>query len=253
MHLPTPPLDPSILGTQIDFPGERYAAATANRAGSDDGHGGFTLLEFLDANLDRAAGNIYVVGRPNFPEPSMDAAYDFVPVGLARRAVRRQDPLPAALWACHSSKAWAAVAAEFRATTTAVEGAIIGSIDNDGAGDGGDAWGWPGTRFGLSRNRAAAARAVKAGPGEDGSLYLPPRDKYGPGWWESTLRIILYDAASESAAYGLDRALAVPDEERGAMERDMMATAALYLEAVLRGYDGRWAPYILGIKVCFCI
>lgn len=182
----------------------------------------------------------------------MDAAYEFVPLGLAKRAVRRQDPLPTALWACHSSKAWAAVAAEFRATK-AVK-AIGGSIANGGAGDGDDAWGWPGTLLGSSRSRSATVRAVKANDNDndsqDGSLSLPPRDKYGPQWWESTLRIIVYDAASDSAAYGLERALAVPDEERGAVEQEMMVTAALYLEAVLRGYDGRWAkggvPTVLG-------
>ncbi|CAN0477837.1 unnamed protein product, partial [Ectocarpus sp. 12 AP-2014] len=138
------------LYPQIKFPGERYAAAGVTHDKASGG-GGFTLLEFLDANFDRASGNIFMVGRPNFPEPSMDAAYDFVPVGLARRVVRRHNsaPLPTALWVCQSSKAWAT----------------------------------------------------------DGSLSLPSRDKYGPEWWESTLRIIVYDAAAETAAYGLERAL----------------------------------------------
>lgn len=232
-----------ILREQVDFPGERYTAAADSKAGGDDGDAGFTLLEFLDANFDRAGGNIYVVGRPNFPEPPMDAAYDFVPLGLARRAVRRRDPLPTALWACHSKKAWAAVAAEFRATTAAVE--AIDSIDDGGAGGAGDGfWGRPGVLFGRSRKRVAADHSAKASDenNQDGSLSLPPRDKYGPRWWESTLRIIVYEAASDAAAYGLERALAVPDEERGAMEQEMMATAALYLEAVLRSYDVTRAP-----------
>lgn len=164
------------------------------------------MLEFLDANFDRAAGNIYMVGRPNFHEPSMDAAYDYVPVGLASRVVHRRNPPSTALWACHSAKAWAAVAAEFRATANVAATSSIRGNDVDHT---------------------------------DGSLYLPPRDKYGPGWWESTLRIIVYDAASASAAYGLERALAVPDGERGTAELELMVTSALYLEAVLRGYSGR--------------
>lgn len=165
------------------------------------------MLEFLDANFDHAAGNIYVVGRPNFREPFMDAAYDFVPVGLASRAVRRRHPLSTALWACHSAKAWASVAAEFGAT------ADVEATSN--------------------------IRSSNDGDNTDGSLSLPPRDKYGPGWWESTLRIIVYDAVSASAAYGLERALAVPDKERGTEELQLMATSALFLEAVLRGHNER--------------
>ncbi len=215
---------------QIRFPGERYAAVADKKAG---GSGGFTLLQFLDANLDHTEGNIYVVGRPNFPEPAMEAEYDFVPVGLAKRVVRRRAPLSTDLWACHSSTAWATVAAEFRATATA--GAAGGAID----GSGGVVSGWPLAMFGRGRARGAGARAAKANGDIDGSLSLPPSDKYGPEWWESTLRIILYDALSDSAAFGLERALAVPDEERGVAEVRLMTTAALYLEAVLRGYGGR--------------
>ncbi|CAM9235874.1 unnamed protein product [Ectocarpus sp. 13 AM-2016] len=217
------------LYPQIKFPGERYAAAgaTHNKA---SGGGGFTLVEFLDANFDRASGNIFMVGRPNFPEPSMDAAYDFVPVGLARRVVRRHNSasLPMALWVCHSSKAWAIVAAEFRAV--AAVGDTYGSNFNG-------VWGLIATL--VDRRRRRVSRRTENNEGsEDGSLSLPPRDKYGPEWWESTLRIIVYDAAAETAAYGLERALAVPDEERGPFERDIMVTAILYLEAVLRSYNG---------------
>lgn len=191
------------------------------------------MLQFLDANFDRTEGNIFVVGRPNFPEPAMEAEYDFVPVGLAKRAVRRRAPLPTDLWACHSSEAWATVAAEFRTTATAGEaGGTIG-------GSGGTVSGWAPALFGRGRARGAGARATKANSDMDGSLSLPPSDKYGPGWWESTLRIIVYDAVSDSAAFGLERALAVPDEERGVAEVRLMVTAALYLEAVLRGYGGR--------------
>lgn len=140
----------------------------------------------------------------------MDAAYDFVPVGLASRAVPRHRNSPStALWACHSAKAWTAVAAEFRAATANVGTTTI------------------------------SARSSNDGDSADGSLSLPSREKYGPGWWESTLRIIVYDAASASAAYGLERALAVPDAERSTAELELMATSALYLEAVLRGYSGR--------------
>lgn len=230
--------------TQIKFPGERYAAAGATHDKASGG-GGFTLLEFLDANFDHASGNIFMVGRPNFPEPSMDAAYDFVPVGLARRVVRRLNsaPLPAALWVCHSSKAWAIVAAEFRAVATV--GDTYG-INSNGV------WGLIATlvdrrRRGGSRRATAASTTENNDGSEDGSLSLPPRDKYGPEWWESTLRIIVYDAAAETAAYGLERALAVPDEERGPFERDMMVTAVLYLEAVLRSYNGMWVG-----RACFC-
>ncbi|CAB1110766.1 unnamed protein product [Ectocarpus sp. CCAP 1310/34] len=232
------------LYPQIKFPGERYAAAGATHDKASGG-GGFTLLEFLDANFDRASGNIFMVGRPNFPEPSMDAAYDFVPVGLARRVVRRLNsaPLPTALWVCHSSKAWETVAAEFRAVATV--GDTYGSNSNG-------VWGLIASlvdrrRRGGSRRATAASTTENNEGSEDRSLSLPPRDKYGPEWWESTLRIIVYDAAAETAAYGLERALAVPDEERGPFERDMMVTAVLYLEAVLRSYNGMWVG-----RACFC-
>lgn len=231
--------------TQIEFPGERYAAAGATHDKASGG--GFTLLEFLDANFDRTAGNIFIVGRPNFPEPSMDAAYDFVPVGLARRVVRRLNsaPLSTALWACHSSKAWARVAAEFRAVTT-----VGDTYDSSRTG----IWGLIATlgdrrrHHRRSRGGTAASTTENNDGSEDGSLSLPPRDKYGPEWWESTLRIIVYDAAAETAAYGLERALAVPDEERGPFEREMMVTAVLYLEAVLRSYNGTWVG-----RAYFCL
>ncbi|CAM9315112.1 unnamed protein product, partial [Hapterophycus canaliculatus] len=226
------------LYPKIVFPGERYAAVTAeNEAGR--GGSAFTLLEFLDANFDRAAGNIFLVGRPSFHEPSMDAAYDLIPVGLSRRAVRRPNslsPPTTALWACHSSEAWAMVAAEFQG--------VVPDKDRGGTRDSGDGssprvWGWANTLVGGLRDATTGRPPGQADGSADGSLFLPPRDKYGPEWWESTLRIIVYDAAAETAAYGLERALAVLDEERGAAEVDLMAMAALYLEAVLRGYDGR--------------
>ncbi|CAM9546150.1 unnamed protein product, partial [Scytosiphon promiscuus] len=225
------------LYPEVVFPGERYAAATAEHNAGNGGGGGFTLLQFLDANFDRAAGNIFVVGWPNFPEPSMDASYDFVPVGLARRVMRRRPslpPPPTALWACHSSEAWAMVAAEFQ-PVAAVEG-------TDSASDGGDGtsiWSLAATLFGGFHGATSSDASGQPDGNADGSLPLPPRIKYGPGWWESTLRIIVYDAAAEMAAYGLERALAVPDEERGLAEMELMVTAALYLEAVLREYDGR--------------
>lgn len=224
-----------LYARQVAFPGERYAAAPAESEGSR-GDGGFTLLEFLDANFDGAAGNIFVVGRPNFHEPSMDAAYDFVPVGLARRAVRRHSslpppPPPTALWACHSSEAWATVAAEFQA---------VEAVEKHGStSDGTRVWGWATALVGGLYDARTCRPAGQNDGKTDGSLSLPPRNKYGPGWWESTLRIIVYDAAAETAAYGLERALAVPDQERGLAEMELMALAALYLEAVLREHGGR--------------
>lgn len=186
------------------------------------------MLEFLDANFERTAGNIFVVGTPNFPEPAIDAAYDFVPVGLARRAVRRDAPLPMARWSCFSSSAWAAVAEEFAAAGGANQGVVVSS----GAGSSRAYWTAP------AQNSDAEGDA-KGGAG-DGALSLPPRHKYGPEWWESTLRIIVYNAAADTAAYGLERALAVPEIERGTAEAELMVEAALYLEAVFRGYEWRW-------------
>ena len=62
---------------------------------------------------------------------------------------------------------------------------------------------------------------------------------YGPEWWESTLRIIVYDAAVETAACGLQRALEVSDADRGAFEMKLMSESAVLLEAAVLGYDGR--------------
>lgn len=208
---------------QIYFPGERYAAA-ANTADGNSDLGGFTLLEFLDANFERTAGNIFVVGAPNFPEPAIDEAYDFVPVGLARRVVRRNAPLPMARWSCYSSNAWAAVAEEF-----AADGENQGVVASSGAWSSRAYWTAP----------VQDDSDAEGGTG-DGALSLPPRHKYGPQWWESTLRIIVYNAAADTAAYGLERALAVPEIERGTAEAELMVEAALYLEAVFRGYEWRW-------------
>lgn len=208
------------LQQQIRFPGERYAAAASTGDGNSD-LGGFTLLEFLDANFERTAGNMFMVGTPNFPEPAVDAAYDFVPVGLARRAVRRSAPLPMERWTCFSSSAWAAVAGEFAADGENQDGLV------SGAGSSGAYW--------IALTQGSDAKGT-----DDGTLSLPPRHKYGPEWWESTLRIIVYNAAADTAAYGLERALAVPEEERGASEVELMVEAALYLEAVFRGYEKRW-------------
>lgn len=71
-----------------------------------------------------------------------------------------------------------------------------------------------------------------------GGFALPGEEKYGPEWWESTLRVIVFDAAAESAAFGLERALEVTQAERGEEERRMMVNAALFLEVVIRR-DGR--------------
>lgn len=67
----------------------------------------------------------------------------------------------------------------------------------------------------------------------DGTLNLPLPEKYGAEWWESTLRIIVYDAVAETAAFGLERALAVPDEDRGLEEGRLMIGAAMFLEVVI--------------------
>ena len=64
------------------------------------------LRELLDTNYERSSSNVFVVGRPNFPEPGVNAAYDFVPVGFALRAVRRDTPITASSWWCESSAAW---------------------------------------------------------------------------------------------------------------------------------------------------
>lgn len=84
------------------------------------------------------------------------------------------------------------------------------------------------------------ASSTVASPRYDGSLNLPRPEKYGAEWWESTLRIIVYDAVAESAAFGLERALAVPDDDRGLEERRLMLGAALFLEAVIQRDDRRY-------------
>lgn len=212
-----------MASVQIKFPGERYAAAANNDLG------GFTLQELLDANYEISSGNIFVVGRPNFPEPSMDAAYDFVPIGLARQAVRRDEVVTTARWVCQSYTAWTAVAEAFR-NDEGLQGAVVSDSERSNEG------GWMYRFRGSDIDEGKGVRHID---NTDGTLTLPPHIKYGPEWWESTLRIIVYDAAAETAAYGLERALAVPDIKRGAMEIELMTTAALYLEAAFRGYRGR--------------
>ncbi|CAN0030397.1 unnamed protein product [Choristocarpus tenellus] len=87
-------------------------------------------------------------------------------------------------------------------------------------------WGWCswwGDVWGRSKRKDAGT-----------GIELPPSEKYGPEWWESTLRIIVYDALAEAAAFGLERALAVPDKERAMPEVVGMLEAALFLEAVMQ-------------------
>lgn len=81
------------------------------------------MLDFLDANykpyhtFDKSSNgknkNIFVMGRPSFPEPALDSAYELVPVGLVRRVVRRDRPLSTARWTRQSTTAWATVAQAF--------------------------------------------------------------------------------------------------------------------------------------------
>lgn len=170
----------------------------------------------------------------------MNAAYDLVPVGLARRAVRRRRdvPFPTGLWAHQSSTAWTAVAEAFRAPLDD-KGRLGYLHDADGMVESGSIGG---------QRDGGAVGGGRRGENEyidnpDGSLSLPSADKYGPEWWESTLRIIVYDAAAETAAFGLERALAVPDGERGEAERRLMVEAALFLEAVIRRGERRCAVW----------
>ena len=204
------------------FPGLRYTSGGRN---DHLNPGGFNLRELLDANYERSSGNIFVVGRPNFPEPGLNAAYDFVPVGLARRAVRRDTPITASSWWCESSIAWTSVAEVFGAKRDA-------SVGTDTRRD--LAWGGSNRPGGGRRENGDQVRDTVTG-----SLALPPSEKYGPEWWESTLRIIVYDAAAGTAAYGLERALNVPEDERGAAEKLLMTRAAFFLEAVFQESDER--------------
>lgn len=176
------------------------------------------MKEFLDANYDTHSRNIFVVGSPNFPEPALDAAYDFVPVGLARRVVRREEPMALSRWWCESSSAWTTVAGAFRVDEASTNGQSGLSLHGHSAKDlkGAD----------KLRNHYR-------------SLALPPTNKYGPESWESTLRIIVYDAAAETAAYCLERTLEVPENKRGRKEKQLMVGAALFLEAVLQSNNGR--------------
>lgn len=244
---------------QIIFPGERYAPATIRSAyGGESSDSGFTLLEFLDANIERFGGNVYVIGRPNFAEPPLEEAYDFVQMGLARRVIRRDAaPLSTASWACQSTVAWSAITTAFRTSVPPDDRAPAERTQHNKVAvartvfdrtmerfRGVDIvrylsvyiWTSNGS-FGREGNHATTdGDEIQE---TEGGLYLPPRKKYGPEWWESTLRIIVYDAAGEAAAYGLERALSVPEEERGVAEKELMITAALFLEAVIREHLGR--------------
>lgn len=198
------------------FPGKQYVARSdGGRRGSGDG---FTLRELLDANFQRVSGNIFIVGRPSFPDPDMDSAYDLVPVGLVRQVVRRDKPIATASWTALSLSAWDAVVQAFGSPSEESRPSdVYVGLGTTNAGDG------------------VGSELVEHA---DGSLILPQPDKYGPEWWESTLRIIVYDAAAETAAFGLERAIAVPPAEQGEEERMLMVYAALFLEAVVRR-DGR--------------
>lgn len=199
---------------QVVFPGQRYVSE--QYIGHDSS--GFSLKSFLDANYKTHSRNIFVVGRPNFPEPALDAAYDFVPLGLARRVVRRDTPMALSRWWCESSSAWTTVAEAFR---------VGEGITND----------HPGLAF-----HGGSAKGRKSGDklrSPYRSLALPPSNKYGPESWESTLRIIVYDAAAETAAYCLERTLEVPENKRGKTEKELMIGAALFFEVVLHSNNER--------------
>lgn len=104
-------------------PAPAPTAGTYSGSGGGGDSGSFTLLDFLDANykpyhtFDKGSNsknkNIFVVGRPSFPEPAMDSAYELVPVGLVRRVVRRDRPLSTARWTRQSAAAWVTVAQAF--------------------------------------------------------------------------------------------------------------------------------------------
>lgn len=199
---------------QVVFPGQRYISE--QYIGHDSS--GFTLKDFLDANYETHSRNIFVVGRPNFPEPALDAAYDLVPLGLARRVVRREAPMALSRWWCESSSAWTTVAEAFRVDKASA---------NDQSG------------LDLHGHSAKDLKSADKLRNRYRSLALPPSNKYGPESWESTLRIIVYDAAAETAAYCLERILEVPENKRGRTEKELMTGAALFFEVVLHSNNER--------------
>lgn len=143
-------------------------------AGYAAGGGSFSLLDFLDANyrpshtFDKHSSsknrNIFVVGRPNFPEPAMDSAYELVPVGLVRRVVRRDSPLSTARWVRENSVAWATVAQAFAYPEERHSGGDVaiqksGSREVQGSGDGGAG------RYGFRSGYGYGYTSVMAGGG----------------------------------------------------------------------------------------
>ncbi|CAN0030464.1 unnamed protein product, partial [Choristocarpus tenellus] len=96
------------LYPELVFPGDHYAPATLGSEILRE-RGGFTLLQFLDANQETTSGQLFLVGSPSHPEPALNTAYELVPVGLVRKAVPRATPISTLFWEQQSATAWTMV------------------------------------------------------------------------------------------------------------------------------------------------
>ena len=91
----------------VEFPGTHYTRGNT----VPWLNGGFTIVEFIDANYPNFGSNIYIGGRLNFEEPRYNEKYEEQPFGLVRRIdTRDQSSQSLESYRLDSLKAWKIVA-----------------------------------------------------------------------------------------------------------------------------------------------
>jgi len=98
------------LYPKIKWPGTHYVPERSV-AWKD---GGFTAEEFLDANLQRYKGGIFIGGHLSYSTDSaVHDKFDFIPFGMVSKVVRRDRPLVSTKWKKATGSAWAKILKRF--------------------------------------------------------------------------------------------------------------------------------------------